>query len=80
MTVGQADSRKDMQMTKNMGQLDRGLRFAVGVALLLATFAFGIGTGWLHWVMAAVGAVMLVTALVGNCPAYSLVGIKTCRT
>jgi hypothetical protein len=66
-------------MTRNMGALDRGLRLVIGVALLVATFALGMGAGWAHWVMAAVGAVMTLTALVGNCPAYGIFGIKTCR-
>ena len=67
-------------MTKNMGMVDRGLRGLVGVIALAGAFAFGWFTGWMVWVAAAVGVVMLVTAAVGNCPAYSLIGVKTCKT
>ena len=67
-------------MTKNMGMIDRGLRGAVGLLALAAAFVFGWLSGWMVWVAAAVGAVMLVTALMGNCPAYSLIGVKTCKT
>lgn len=66
-------------MTRNMGALDRGLRAAVGAALPLATFAFGLGTGWVHWAVAAVGVAMAGTAAVGFCPPYALSGIRTCR-
>lgn len=67
-------------MTKNMGSIDRWLRVVVGVALLIAAFAtdFGAG-GWLHWAMIVVGVILAVTALVGNCPLYSILGIRTCR-
>jgi hypothetical protein len=30
------------------------------------------------WLAAAIGAVLMVTALVGICPAYSLLGVSTC--
>ena len=67
-------------MTKNMGNIDRGLRFVVGVALLIAAFAteFG-GGGWLHWSMIVVGLIAAGTALIGNCPLYSVLGIRTCQ-
>ena len=59
-------------MTKNMGMLDRGLRVAVG-GLLVALAATGtIGVwGW-------IGVVPLATAAIGWCPAYTLLGIRTC--
>jgi O-antigen ligase len=60
------------QMTKNMGTLDRGLRVAAGLALvaLAATGTVGVW-GW-------IGVVPLVTAAIGWCPAYTLLGIRTC--
>lgn len=59
-------------MTKNVGGLDKGLRIAVGLALL-ALGAFG-PLGW--W--GAIGLVPLATGLMGTCPAYSLFGLNTC--
>lgn len=68
-------------MTTNMGKIDRILRLAVAAALFFYAFAGGFAAmGALQWVAAAVAAVFAITALVGNCPAYSIVGIKTCRT
>ncbi|MBX9738973.1 MAG: DUF2892 domain-containing protein [Beijerinckiaceae bacterium] len=64
-------------MTKNVGGLDRLLRVAIG--LLLIAYAIPIGfpqTGW-NWV-GWIGVVPLLTALVGSCPAYSLLGMSTC--
>lgn len=66
---------------KNMGQLDRGLRLVAGAALLILVLGFGLaGAGWLYWVAIAVGLILVVTAVVGTCPAYLPFGIRTCRT
>ena len=65
-------------MTTNIGGIDRVLRIVVG--LLLIAYAIPIGfhaTGW-NWV-GWIGVVPLVTALVGNCPAYSILGLNTCK-
>jgi hypothetical protein len=60
-------------MKCNVGGSDRGLRIAVGL-VLIALAATGT-VGWWGWL----GVVPLLTGAVGNCPAYSLLGIKTCR-
>ncbi len=61
-------------MNKNVGTLDRALRVIVGLALIALSVTGTVGYwGW-------VGIVPLVTALVGWCPAYTLLGIKTCKT
>ncbi|WP_171212339.1 DUF2892 domain-containing protein [Ruegeria sp. HKCCA5426] len=66
-------------MITNMGKLDRGLRIAVAVILLFVAFGTGMaGSGLLFWLAVIVVAVFGVTALVGNCPIYSIVGLKTC--
>ena len=67
-------------MTTNMGTIDRGLRAVLGLALLAGAFLLGWFGGWTVWAAAVVGVVMLATAAMGNCPLYSLVGIKTCKT
>ncbi|HTN33953.1 MAG TPA: DUF2892 domain-containing protein [Marinobacter sp.] len=60
-------------MSINMGSADRIIRALVGIALLALVFV-GPQTPW-GWI----GVVPLATALIGNCPAYSLFGIKTCK-
>ncbi|MEF7612589.1 DUF2892 domain-containing protein [Aquincola sp. MAHUQ-54] len=59
-------------MNRNMGRLDRLLRFAIGMSLLGATAAGLIGT----W--GVIGAVPVLTSLVGICPLYALLHINTC--
>ena len=68
-------------MKKNMGTIDRGGRLVLAALLLIWAFA----TPWaaaplLHWLAVIVAGVFTLTSVVGNCPLYSVVGIKTCRT
>lgn len=66
---------------KNLGGIDRALRGIVGViALVLAFTMLGVMTGEVGGIIAAaVGCVMLLTALVGFCPAYLPLKLSTCR-
>ena len=64
-------------MTVNVGMLDRAARIVVGI--LLIAFALGIGFpktswSWVGWI----GVMPIITALIGNCPAYSVFGRSTC--
>jgi hypothetical protein len=58
-------------MKSNIGTLDRILRVVVGLALISLVFV-GPQTAW-GWI----GVIPLVTAAVGFCPAYRLLGICT---
>lgn len=57
----------------NEGTIDRVLRVLVGLALIAIVFV-GPQTPW-GWV----GLVPLLTGLVGTCPLYTLLGIRTCK-
>jgi hypothetical protein len=58
-------------MTGNVGGIDRVLRILVGLGLLSLVFV-GPQTPW-GWI----GVVPLLTALIGWCPAYTLIGWST---
>ncbi len=67
----------------NVGSFDRTLRFIVGAILLASPFLpqlAGFFAAWGAWkfAVAAVGLVMLGTAAFRFCPAYTLLGIRTC--
>ncbi len=59
-------------MTKNVGQIDKIARIAVGALLIILALTGTIG-GW-GWI----GVVPLATGLMGSCPVYSLLGVNTC--
>lgn len=59
-------------LPKNVGSIDRGLRIVLGLALLAIVFV-GPKTPW-GWI----GLVPLLTAFVGSCPLYTLLGLRTC--
>ena len=59
-------------MPRNVGSIDRILRMVAGLALI-ALAATGTIGAWGY-----VGIVPLLTAFVGYCPAYGLIGLNTC--
>lgn len=64
-------------MNENVGTIDRTLRILVGLALIASTLglfgsAYQSNWGW-------IGLVPLATGLVGWCPLYKIVGIRTCQ-
>ncbi|NNU81126.1 DUF2892 domain-containing protein [Halovulum dunhuangense] len=70
-------------MTANMGTTDRILRLIAGIVLIALPFLPGLAAfdaGFLRWAALVVGVVMLLTALTRFCPAYTLLGIKTCKS
>jgi len=59
-------------MTRNEGTMDRAVRVVLGLALLSLVF---VGP---HTWVGLVGLVPLLTGLVGFCPVYRLLGVRTC--
>ena len=63
-------------MSVNVGTIDRVLRVVIGLALIAFAIPVGFpdtGRNWIGWI----GVVPLATAIVGNCPAYSVLGFST---
>ncbi len=67
-------------MTTNMGKLDRALRILIAAMLLYMALGTSVlGAGLLFWLALIVGGVFTLTAFVGNCPLYRIIGLKTCQ-
>lgn len=68
-------------MKPNEGAADRAARVILGIVALVAAWMWlGLAGGAvLGIVVAVVGAVLILTGLVGFCPAYRLVGLSTCK-
>jgi hypothetical protein len=58
-------------MSKNVGTIDMVLRIVAGLALIAWAVMGGPVWAW-------IGVVPLATGLMRWCPAYTLLGIKTC--
>ena len=58
---------------KNIRSFDRFLRFTLGIVLLQLGY-FWLASPW-NWLAYAIAAIMLVTAAVGFCPIYKLLGV-----
>ncbi len=59
-------------MKTNEGAIDRVLRVVGGAAVLSLAFV-GPQTPWAY-----LGAIPLLTGLVGYCPLYAVLGLSTC--
>jgi len=60
-------------MKANVGGIDKILRIVVGLALIAWAILGGPVWAW-------IGVVPLATGFINWCPAYTLLGIKTCKT
>jgi fatty acid desaturase len=59
-------------MQTNVGNIDRIVRAVIGLALIALTWAGTIGVwGW-------IGVVPLLTAALGFCPLYTMLGFSSC--
>ena len=60
-------------MKQNVGRVDRWIRIGIGVVLLSLVVFLSGGIRWIG----LIGLIPLITGLVGYCPIYSLLKIKT---
>ena len=65
-------------MSRNVSNLDRLIRVAVAVVAVVGAVVVG-ASSVLGIVLFVVAAILLVTAAVGFCPLYRLLGISTDR-
>lgn len=63
-------------MSQNVGGIDRILRIVVGLAGILFALLSSHELAVWGWI----GIVPLATGVIGWCPAYLPLGIKTCKT
>jgi len=64
-------------MKINMGGADRIIRALIAVAIAVI-YLTNVITGTLAIILLIVGAVFLLTSIVGFCPLYAPFGIRTC--
>lgn len=64
-------------MKKNVGSTDKIIRIVLAI-VFAALFFTGTVTGVLGYALLALGAIFVLTSLVGFCPIYAIVGMSTC--
>ena len=65
-------------MTTNESTLDRIIRAVVGVVALVVAVVVGMGSvGGI--LLVVVGGILVVTAAVGFCPLYRILGLSTAK-
>lgn len=62
-----------MNISRNMGQIDRLARFAIGALLVILALVGTIG------IWGYVGLILLGTSFINFCPIYRVFGFKTCQ-
>lgn len=65
-------------MKKNMGSADKIIRLVIAAIIAILYFTNTI-TGTLGIVLLVLGAVFVLTSLIGICPLYLPFGINTCK-
>jgi len=65
-------------MKKNMGIIDRVIRFIIAIVVGILVWQGIIESPW-SYILLALAAVFLITSLVSFCPLYRLVNINTCQ-
>jgi hypothetical protein len=64
-----------MKISRNVGMLDRIVRIALGIAMIVAGTAMAGGTA--STVLYVLSAPLILSAVLGFCPSYTLLGIST---
>jgi hypothetical protein len=59
-------------MKKNVGTIDRVIRLIIALAIFIIAYIY-------HSWWGLVGLIPLLTSLIGWCPVYALLGIRTCK-
>lgn len=70
--------RKINDMKQNIGGADKLIRIFIAIVCSVL-FITGVVAGTVGYIVLAVGAILLGTALINFCPLYKIVGINTCR-
>jgi hypothetical protein len=65
-------------MKRNIGDIDADIRIMISFFLAYFYFITSSPTRW-QTIGVMVAAILMITAIVGNCPLYRIFGIDTCN-
>lgn len=61
-------------MKKNVGTIDKIIRFLIAAVAIFFAYKGGIETAWVGYLLYIVGAILLFTILTSSCPLYTITG------
>jgi len=64
-------------MKKNVGNIDKIVRIIIAIVAGYFASTHAFGSSIINYVLYGVAAIMLLTAIVGTCPIYSVLGMKS---
>ena len=62
-------------MKKNVGSIDKLIRYIIAVVAIYVSYQGLVQSPW-NYVLYAIAGIMILTALVGTCPIFSVLGIN----
>ena len=65
-------------MKKNMGSLDKGIRFTAAIIIAVLYFT-NVIDGTLAIILSVLAVIFILTSFINFCPLYILLGINTCK-
>lgn len=65
-------------MKRNVGSIDKIIRLIIAIVAVWAAYTHQVASPW-DYVLYAVAVIMVLTAVVGTCPIYSVLGKNTCK-
>ena len=66
-------------MKKNVGSIDKVIRIIIAIVAIYFAYTGKVESPW-DYVLYAVGAIMVLTSILGACPLFSIFGINSCKT
>ncbi len=66
-------------MKKNIGGIDRSIRFIVA-AIIVLLYWQGVIESTFAYVLLALAGIFVATSFISFCPLYAIVGLNTCKT
>ncbi len=65
-------------MKINVGSVDKVIRIIIAIVAIYVAYTGMVASPW-SFVLYAVAAIMVLTALAGRCPLFSIFGISSCK-
>ena len=65
-------------MEKNVGTIDKIVRVVIALVAFWAAYTGKVASP-INYVLYVLGAIMVFTTIMGSCPLYNIIGVKTCK-